>query len=273
MAGGALGLIANLAYNQARFGDPLETGSREVALHCTGSDRVAVLFSHSIPQGLASYLVSPQRGLAWFAPLVLAAAWGWPGLARRAPLATAALLAATLAETVVYAAFVGWHGAWCWGPRYILCLSAVLTLPLAEVIERGPPAARRGALALAVAGLLLQLPPVALNYHRSYYRALVERRDFTSPWWPQPLVQLAEAAAVLAHGRPTELDFHPPTAMPPAERLERAATLNLPDCWWALALALGTSPALVALALAGPLATGALAGRALVNALARGADE
>ena len=273
LAGGALlGGAGNVAYNLARFGDPFETGSRVIAEVCAKSSSVGALFSHSVAAGVFGYTVSLQRGLLWFAPLTAVAVAGWRGFAQRAPRLAAALALALVPEALVYCAFIGWHGAWCWGPRYVFGQAAALTLPLAEVIERGGRMSKRAVAAVAIAGFLAQLPAVAISYHRAYYRALAAHEDFTALGWAQPARQFAEAREVLCEPTPPDLVFHAPDRLPPLERIHREATLDLPDFWWVYAGRAGVPLPAVAALLLVPLAAALASGAKLLAALARGAD-
>ena len=60
------------------------------------------------------------RGLFVLSPLLLLAVLGWPALRRRAPAAAWLALGQLTVLALFFAAFDGWHGGWCWGPRYLL---------------------------------------------------------------------------------------------------------------------------------------------------------
>ncbi len=127
-----LGLL--LWVNAARFGDPLESGYGEVA---SGG-----FFSFPFLWGLVYQIASPARSLLIYAlPAVLGLA-GILRFARHRRAEALAVGALFLAYLAFHAKIQGWHGAWTWGPRYLLPALALLTLPLMSTLEWA--AARRG---------------------------------------------------------------------------------------------------------------------------------
>jgi hypothetical protein len=156
--------------NWVRFGDVLESGYGE-ALARMG------LFSRSPWPGLAGLLVSPGRGLLWMAPGILLApvgiAWAWRRGERLWPLMTIAVSLAVLAPAALAP---GWHGAWTYGPRYLLPLLpfAWVGVVLASTATAGRRAWRLAASALFLAGLLVAIPGVlvdTMSYHDLAVRA------------------------------------------------------------------------------------------------------
>jgi hypothetical protein len=149
-----IGVVA--VYDLARFGSVFETGYGAEALD----------FSTPLARGIAGLLVSPGRGLIWFAPPVLLALAGWPALRRRNARLAATAAAMGVALLVLAAKFYQWHGGGVWGPRLLVPVLPVLLLSAAEVFERLPSApgeraaggrrrpARRWGLGAAVAGCL-----------------------------------------------------------------------------------------------------------------------
>ncbi|MEW6073466.1 MAG: phospholipid carrier-dependent glycosyltransferase [Planctomycetota bacterium] len=154
------GLVVWLAVNHLRFGRVLESGYGEVV--------GASFFDFPFGEGILSLLVSPGRGLLFLAPAVVLAPV-WLGRLVRSggdPLAgwTVAAVAAAVIGPVALAG--GWHGAWTYGPRYVLPLLPFLWLGVAPTLDR--LAARRAgrlvALALLGAGLVTSLPGVLVDY-------------------------------------------------------------------------------------------------------------
>lgn len=152
-------LAAMMAWNLVRFGTPLSADYGFFLVPQTlGWPRFGALF------GL---LLSPGRGLAWFAPLLWLA---WPG-ARRAwrevhavGLACASGFVATL---LLYSGFTIWHGSEQWGPRYLVPMVGPLAVLVGLALEEagGARLFRRGLLvALAVAGLAVNVPGLLVRY-------------------------------------------------------------------------------------------------------------
>ena len=103
------------------------------------------------PDGFVGLLVSPNRGLLIFSPIVLLAALGIrPALAQRWRSPLIWCLAAAVVQYLVYGSYAVWWGGHTYGPRYLTDLLPLL-LPLAAAglaAVRLRPIARAG---LAVA--------------------------------------------------------------------------------------------------------------------------
>jgi hypothetical protein len=125
----AAALLAVAWYNVRRFGSPLATGY--TAANSAGR------FDASLLESVPALLVSPGRGIFFFAPLLLLALPGVRALlrARRAEGRTVLLLAA--ANFLFFAANRNWATAFrAWGPRFQLTTMLLLAVPLAFAIER-----------------------------------------------------------------------------------------------------------------------------------------
>ena len=145
--------------NLRRFGDPLEAGYGGVAgLHW---------FKRSPLQGLLGVGISPGTGLVWLAPgILLSVPWlvhAW----RRGERALPALLAGLLVTVgIPHVLIPSWHGAWSYGPRYILPLIPFLWLPLGVTLEHAwaRTLPRLAACALLLLGTLTGLAGVLVEY-------------------------------------------------------------------------------------------------------------
>jgi len=95
-------------------------------------------------------LLSPGKGLFLYSPALLLALPGLPALWRRERLVTGFVLGVVLAYLGLYSGYGMWYGGLCWGPRFLVPIIPLLTIPLAEALS----SQRRWTLA-CVAGLLL----------------------------------------------------------------------------------------------------------------------
>ncbi|HVS18971.1 MAG TPA: phospholipid carrier-dependent glycosyltransferase [Planctomycetota bacterium] len=174
-----LGTAALAVWNDLRFGDVFESG------YGSGLD-LAGFFAGNPLHGAASLFASPGRGLLWMAPALLLL-----------PLALAreriygdvfwsrATLAIALAVIVPAACMRGWHGAWTYGPRYLLPLLpfAWLGVGLAFESRRGRRAAwRRVGAALFALGLTVQLGGALVDAPTHLDLGLQAAREV----WPTP---------------------------------------------------------------------------------------
>lgn len=168
-AGAAPGALLVFCYNFQRFGSPF------VVFQPTALGRVEDLgapwFSVLHLQGIAGLLLSPGKGLFWYAPpMLLVAAWA-PVLVRRHRAAALTLGAYALATLVVFGRFRYWHGDWAWGPRYMAPLFiavAPVAWLLAERVRETSPRGKAAAVALLVVAGILQMAPVVgkpVPYH------------------------------------------------------------------------------------------------------------
>ena len=121
-----------IAANLQWFGHPLGAVPILESLHPTvhateGSFRPSV-------DGLAGLLVSPNRGLLIYSPIVAIALAGIPlalGSGRRSPLTWCA--AAALCQFFFYGSYTVWWGGHTYGPRYILDVVPLL-VPIAAAL-------------------------------------------------------------------------------------------------------------------------------------------
>jgi hypothetical protein len=129
---GALAALPQLAWNASATGDPLALHAY-IAAHTGGG----VVFGSGVgafARGLAGLVVSPARGLLFFAPLVLVALY----VALRYGDRTARVLAVgILLHVAVVAAYRQWWGGWAFGPRML-----TETVWLSPLLLTGMPPSR-----------------------------------------------------------------------------------------------------------------------------------
>ena len=157
--------------NEARFGDPLEPGYGLSPNY----------FSYPALIGLASLFIAPGKGLLVMAPPVLLAPFGFLRAWRRGErLWPWTMLAMLVGIPFLYAFSQGWHGAWTYGPRYLLPLVPYLWVGVALGLEPVTKTRRGGifAGALFLLGFLTALPGVLVDqmtYHDLAIRAAPQK--------------------------------------------------------------------------------------------------
>lgn len=173
LAGPAAAALLLGAYNAARFGSPFTTGY----------DPTVDNFSTPLLVGLYGQLLSSGKSVFLYAPLGLAALWGFAGLARHHR-AEAWLSGAIVAANVVFhAKFASWAGEGSWGPRYLVPFLPFLLLPAAELVQSGRVWQRRAAALALALGVVVQIGGTAI-YFGSYMRDIGEYpydRNFSDP--------------------------------------------------------------------------------------------
>ncbi|HUR28918.1 MAG TPA: hypothetical protein VM509_12080, partial [Planctomycetota bacterium] len=153
-----LGAVLFFAVNHLRFGSVLATGYPALP--------DGAWFAVPPHEGLAGLCVAPGRGLVWMAPLVLLAPFGLHAARARGERAWPALaLFVTLAVVLPVLFFQTWHGAWTYGPRYVLpCLPlAWPAVALALDVARERRAVLVAAVLLTLLGFATSLPAVLVD--------------------------------------------------------------------------------------------------------------
>jgi len=169
-----------LVFNAIRFGNPLESGYGAAVFSGT-------FFGNSLHHGLAGLVLSPGRGLVWLAPALLLLPVGWSQARHRRELCWRwVVVAISLAVFVPPAMTHTWHGAWTYGPRYVLPALPFLWIGVALAIERGRESAAVRALvaALCLLRLASSLPGVLVDHmtHQDLgMQALIEERGHEYP--------------------------------------------------------------------------------------------
>ncbi|MBP7675847.1 MAG: hypothetical protein KBB14_05950 [Thermoanaerobaculia bacterium] len=135
------GLAGALALNAALYGRATDFGYGYVGLP----------FDHPLSEGLAGLLISPGRGLLFFAPVAFLAPFVFRRLSNPARVLCGIL---PLVLLLVVARWFSWHGASCWGPRLLLPALPLLAAP-AVLLPRAVVFAAVGAgVAVNVLGVL-----------------------------------------------------------------------------------------------------------------------
>jgi hypothetical protein len=164
---GGLGL-----YNMVRFGNAFSAG------YSGGTT-----FSTPLMTGLFGLLLSPGKGLFWFAPILLLVLWAFKPFWQQHRNEAGCIAAIALLNLLLYGLYVAWGGDGSWGPRYLAPLVPLLLLPVALFVGKAQAGIRRIGLGLVVIGAVIQIGGTAV-YAGSYLREIGEfpsRKDFNDP--------------------------------------------------------------------------------------------
>lgn len=205
LAGGipfALIIGALMAFNYARFGSLLETGYT----NDLSTSAISAWAAKATPlPSLYSFFSSSGKGFFFFSPLTVLALWGVPALARRRWHETWLLLAIATAYPLFYSAVHRWHGGANWGPRYIVCITPFLILPIGAFLEQ-PDFGRwwrvGSATLLFVLGFWIQMSTIFVDYSTYVFSDVQFDRQLYFPansallaqWrlWPQQVTAWQE---------------------------------------------------------------------------------
>jgi hypothetical protein len=235
-------------------------------------------FSYPLVAGLARLTVFPNKGLLFYAPVVLLSVPGLLLLRRRDPRLSLALAAACAAVLVSSATWWAWDGQAAWGPR-LLVPALPLLLVAAGLAVDGSRTRRALAAAFVLAGFaangigaIQPFPPVYVLAGAARPQPIDPGRaegtpyeigrgpdgilvatgphhlSLTPGWWP-PLVHARLLAArfrggdVLARVRADGLGLRPPLELPPAQpRAASLAEVAPPFTWPFWGRAFGAPP-------------------------------
>jgi 4-amino-4-deoxy-L-arabinose transferase-like glycosyltransferase len=232
-AGVLPGLFVSLGYNALRFGSLFATGYEAKA---------PFWFGTPLWLGLATFLISPGRGLLWFVPLTLAVPFLATRFYRRAPGLGLSVLIIALTYLLIYSQFSG-LGLWGWGPYYLLPLMPLIALVWAEAFEKWPSFsvwARWVLGGLVVVSLVIQTLSASTAWIRTYIRATIAHSNFgeTMDWQPEWSLlinqpgNMLNAISQMTNGTPLEFMTTPQSY---EYQYAHDVGLNTLDWWWVLA--------------------------------------
>jgi hypothetical protein len=139
LAGFVVGYLPLGLYNLYFFGGFFSSGYGDA------SGIKDIVFAIPMNQGLYDLLLSPGKGLLWFAPPVMLLPFAIPFAWRRNAALTLACVATLLVHILFYSMNRFWHGDGSWGPRYLMPALPFALLPVTALIERLWPAPAEGA--------------------------------------------------------------------------------------------------------------------------------
>jgi hypothetical protein len=87
--------------------------------------------------GIYGLLISPGKGIFWYAPVLIPAMYGWRFLWEKNAAATAVAAALAGSYLLFYAHLIWWYGGGCWGPRFMVPVLPFLMLAFAALIDHG----------------------------------------------------------------------------------------------------------------------------------------
>src|SRR5262249_12562773 len=128
-------------------------------------------FSFNVLEASYGHLLSVGRSLFIYSPPVALALLGWPEVLRRHRAEGLLVLGACGGLFLLYVSWSGWHGAWCFGNRFLLPSVPLLLVGLPyALLDR--PRLRDWLLGVAIAaGLIVQTLGLAVNIafiHHAY---------------------------------------------------------------------------------------------------------
>ncbi|HUT23505.1 MAG TPA: hypothetical protein VM492_04095 [Sumerlaeia bacterium] len=155
-----------LALNVWRFGHLLDTGY--------GDQPEGIAFTTPLLAGLYGFLMSVGKGMFFFSPPLVLAFWGLRPMLRRLPLFGGCLILIFLSFLCFQSCWRNWAGGWCWGPRHIMQIHALLAVPIGFWIAERWNAVRRVTLiCLLIVGVAIQVYGCSqsfMDFYAIFYR-------------------------------------------------------------------------------------------------------
>jgi hypothetical protein len=158
-AGIAIAAAAQIAWNVARFGRPLDFGYNLGAMIPYPPARSFA--PEDVPWGLFVQLLTPGKSIFVWAPVTLVTLLSWQECWRRDRAIAAGLAFSTVSALVFYAAFLFPEGGYSHGPRHLVPLVPLMMLPLAVP---GVPRLPRALAVCAVAGAIVAALAVSVSF-------------------------------------------------------------------------------------------------------------
>ena len=120
--------VALLWINWYKFGSPFETGYGE------WSDAHRPYFSGDILAGASGLLFGMRDSVFLYFPVFTFGLIGMPQFARRCPVDTFLFVAMGVTVFLLISKMFGGQGGWCYGPRYMLTMLPLLSLPFIQTL-------------------------------------------------------------------------------------------------------------------------------------------
>lgn len=195
----AIAFAALQGWNGLRFGGGDVTAGY-------GDQSEGVKFTTPLFVGLQGLLGSPGKGMFFFSPALLVAAWGWMRAGREASFAKVATLVGFLPFFIAMAKWQNWEGGWCWGPRHIVQIHLPLMLGAAFVVSDMTCALRRWAvIAIGIAGVcanVLGTSQSPTDYYHEFYRTPQDGVYFPTAYRPDEVPRVSQMFRVTLTERP-----------------------------------------------------------------------
>jgi hypothetical protein len=120
---------ALLAVNACKFGSPFNNGYTQWI-------KERDLWTGNIVTGVMGFLFDPQFSIFITFPVLIVALFGLPAFIRNHRKDALIIYSVSILLLLLNAKFLNWRGVWSYGPRYMLPVLGMMSLPFVPVIER-----------------------------------------------------------------------------------------------------------------------------------------
>lgn len=175
-------LAWQLVMNALHFGSPFSSAYAD--------QPEGINFSTPVLAGLYGFLFSVGKSLFLFSPAILLGLMGWGRFTHQHKALGISLAIAILCKLAVHSTWQNWAGGWCWGPRHVFIIHAMLVLPAVAFISGGGAARRLFVDATLLAGFIVQMYGSSQNfidYYTMFYRTPYTQPQATVLYGPEDL--------------------------------------------------------------------------------------
>ena len=126
----ALTFLFLLFINNYKFGSPFECGYGQ------WKERGQPIFSGHFFSGLKNFLFNIQYSIFVYFPILVFAFFGYPYFLKKYRLETGLFLSLGLVLLLVNSKLLTWSGGWAYGPRYLLVMLPLVSLPFVHTLDK-----------------------------------------------------------------------------------------------------------------------------------------
>jgi hypothetical protein len=156
----------SLWYNYYRFGSVFETGFSLIGQHT----RIDFFTGTPLLTGLSGFLISPGKGFFYYSPVALLFFFSIKSFIKKYPGLGISFILIILSYLLFLSKNIYWHGDWAWGPRYLLALTPIFIIPIAEIFSSDnwfKKKLRKVALySILILSLLIQVAAISVDYSK-----------------------------------------------------------------------------------------------------------
>lgn len=160
-----------MAMNRLHFGSPFSSAYAD--------QPEGINFSTPIIAGVYGFLFSIGKSVLLFSPAVLLAMLGFGRFWQQHRAVALGLAVSAVSVLLVHASWQNWAGGWCWGPRHIFMIHALVMVPAVAFVAQPGRGRRWFVEATLLVGFLVQVYGSSQNFI-DYY-VLYFRTPFSQP--------------------------------------------------------------------------------------------